>query len=143
MCGRVIVRRASTVFRTTSGSRRCRAARGFTLIELLVVMAIIATLTALVAPGYLKQGDRAKETVMRHNLTTLREALDDYRADHGRDPDSLQALVDGRYLRDVPLDPLTGKRTTWVIRQGDGGSVRDVRSGAKGRAVDGSAYDAW
>ncbi|MFC5430819.1 type II secretion system protein [Paraburkholderia denitrificans] len=125
--------------RTTSG----RHTRGFTLIELLVVMAIIAALTALVAPGYLKQGDRAKETVLRHNLNTLRESIDDYRADHGRDPDSLQALVDARYLRDVPIDPLTGRRTTWVLVPGETGGVYDVRSGAKGRALNGGEYAAW
>jgi general secretion pathway protein G len=127
--------------RMTNG-RRGRQ-RGFTLIELLVVMAIIATLTALVAPGYLKQGDRAKETVLRHNLNTLRAAIDDYRADRGSDPDTLQSLVEGRYLRDVPLDPLTGKRTTWVLQAGEAAGVHDVRSGAKGRALDGSAYETW
>ncbi len=126
----------------TTRGRRGRQ-RGFTLIELLVVMAIIAALTALVAPGYLKQGDRAKETVLRHNLNTLRGAIDDYRADHGGDPDTLESLVDGRYLRDVPLDPLTGKRTTWVLQAGETAGVHDVRSGAKGRALDGSAYENW
>ncbi|ARL38880.1 type II secretion system protein [Burkholderia pseudomallei] len=132
------------VSRTTSGKFVCRRAmHGFTLVELLVVMAIIASLTALVAPSYLKQSDRAKETVLRHNLNTLRESIDDYRADHGQDPDALQALVDGRYLRDIPLDPLTGKRSTWISLAGEAGGVRDVKSGAKGRALDGSAYETW
>jgi len=128
--------------RTTSG-RRARRAAGFTLIELLVVMAIIAALTAFVAPGYLKQSDRAKETVLRHNLNTLRQTIDDYRADHGRDPDTLEALVEKRYLREIPLDPITGKRGSWQPQAGDMGGIADVRSGAKGRALDGSAYGTW
>ncbi|KWN75477.1 type II secretion system protein [Burkholderia stagnalis] len=128
--------------RTTSG-RRARRAAGFTLIELLVVMAIIAALTAFVAPGYLKQSDRAKETVLRHNLNTLRQSIDDYRADDGRDPDTLDALVEKRYLREMPLDPLTGKRGSWQPQAGETGGIADVKSGAKGRALDGSAYAAW
>ncbi len=90
---------------------RCTASgeRGFTLIELLVVMAIIATLMTLVTPQYFRQHAKAQETVLRHNLSTIRQALDQYREDHGENPDSLQALVDRRYLREIPLDPLTGK----------------------------------
>lgn len=128
--------------RTTSGDRARRAA-GFTLVELLVVMAIIAALTAFVAPGYLKQGDRAKETVLRHNLNTLRQSIDDYRADQGRNPASLEALVEHRYLREVPVDPVTGRRNSWRLLAGDAGGVADVRSGAKGRALDGSGYETW
>lgn len=116
---------------------------GFTLIELLVVMAIIATLTAFVAPGYLKQSDRARETVLHHNLNTLRDSIDDFKADHGRYPDSLQKLVDDRYLREVPLDPITKKRDSWVTASGDDGGVADVSSGAAGRAIDGSRYETW
>ncbi len=128
--------------RTTNGKRQ-RYSSGFTLIELLVVMAIIATLTAFVAPGYLKQSDRAKETVLRHNLNTLRQSIDDYRADRGSDPDSLETLVNSRYLRTVPLDPITGKNDTWVLDAGEGNGVYDVKSGAKGHSLDGSAYETW
>jgi len=89
----------------TSGDGMRR--RGFTLIELLVVLAIIATLLSLAMPQYFRQQDKARETVLRHNLVTLRKALDDYRDDRGKSPESLDELVQRRYLRELPLDPLT------------------------------------
>ncbi|GAB1847315.1 hypothetical protein MyNCGM683_21620 [Achromobacter xylosoxidans] len=127
-------------YRTTNG-RRGRRQKGFTLIELLVVMAIIATLTAFVAPGYLKQSDRAKETVLRHNLVAMRDAIEGYRADRGKDPESIEVLVQDRYLREVPLDPITGKRDSWILVPGDAGGVGDVASGATGRGLDGRSYE--
>ena len=117
--------------------------RGFTLIELLVVMAIIATLMTLVTPQYFRQHTKAQETVLRHNLSSIRQALDQYREDHGANPDSLQALVDRRYLREVPTDPLTGRRDTWHLQPSDEQGLGDVRSGAPGNANDGSAYADW
>jgi general secretion pathway protein G len=116
---------------------------GFTLIELLVVMAIIATLTAFVAPGYLKQNDRAKETVLRHNLHVMREAISDYRSDRGRNPETLDNLVQGRYLRVMPVDPLTGKSESWIFDAGGDDGFAEVKSGAKGKALDGSSYATW
>ena len=80
--------------------------RGFTLIELLVVMAIIATLMTLVTPQYFRQHTKAQETVLRHNLSSIRQALDQYREDNGANPESLQALVDRGDLRKIPMDPL-------------------------------------
>lgn len=117
--------------------------RGFTLIELLVVMAIIATLMTLVTPQYFRQHAKAQETVLRHNLATIRTALDQYREDHGSSPASLQDLVGKRYLREIPLDPLTGKRDSWLMQSGDEDGLGDVRSGAAGSANDGSAYADW
>ncbi|KVK98983.1 type II secretion system protein [Burkholderia ubonensis] len=128
-------------FHTTSG--RTKRARGFTLIELLVVMAIIATLMSLVAPGYFKQIERGKETVLRHNLQTTRTAIDDYRADHGVDPTSLQALVDAKYLRSMPRDPMTGRTDTWVETRGDQSGITDIHSSATGTAIDGTSYAKW
>lgn len=128
------------VFRTTSGDARTR---GFTLIELLVVVSIVGVLSALVAPSYLKQNARARETVLRHNLHTLREALDDYRSDNGRNPDSLDDLVASKYLRALPLDPLTGRNDSWKAERGDEPGIHDVRSGARGDAENGSSYANW
>lgn len=125
---------------TTNGKH---AQQGFTLIELLVVMAIIATLTAFVAPGYIKQSDRAKETVLRHNLGAIRDALDAYRADRGTDPDSLESLVQSRYLREIPMDPIIGKRDAWTLVSGREGGIGDVTSAAPGRGLDGQAYETW
>jgi general secretion pathway protein G len=116
---------------------------GFTLIELLVVMAIIGSLMAIVAPNYLKQDDRAKETVLRHNLKTMRQALDDYRSDHDENPDSLSTLISAKYLRELPVDPIVGKNDLWVIEEGEASGVVDVRSAAKGVASDGSDYASW
>lgn len=119
------------------------AARGFTLIELLVVMSIIGALMALIGPNYFKQQDRARETVLRHNLAALRQAIDDYRADHGANPAALQELVAGRYLRELPLDPIAGRRDGWQAKQAEEGGVGDVASGAPGTGLDGSRYGSW
>ena len=84
---------------------------GFTLIELLVVLAIVATLLSLVAPHYLGSVDRAKEVVLKENLATLRSTIDKYYADTGRYPETLQELVQQRYLRAVPEDPVAQSAT--------------------------------
>ena len=89
--------------------------RAFTLIELLVVLAIIATLLSLVAPRYFKSIDRSKEVVLKENLFTLRDALDKYYDDKGRYPNVLEELVAGRYLRQVPIDPITESSTSWIV----------------------------
>ena len=121
-------------------------ARGFTLIELLVVMAILATLLSLAAPRYFESLDRAKEAALRTDLRLLREAIDKHRADTGRLPESLQQLAQTRYLRAVPVDPITDRADTWVpvaapIDSTPG--VYDVHSGAPGVARDGSSYASW
>ncbi len=120
--------------------------RGFTLIELLVVMAILATLLSIAAPRYFESLDRANEAVLRTDLRVLREAIDKHRADRGRLPTSLEQLVELRYLRSVPIDPVTGSAVTWILVSSPDGltpGVFDVRSGAPGRARDGSSYLAW
>lgn len=131
------------VFRHAMRARTlCRA---FTLIELLVVMAIIATLLTLVVPNYFGQSDKARDTVLRENLTMLRDSIDRFRADQGRYPQSMDELVERKYLREVPMDPVTRSRTTWrVVAPPDGKpGVYDVHSGAKGKGKDGTDYSGW
>ena len=122
-----------------------RRAAGFTLIELLVVMAAIGWLLAIVAPRYVDHVDRAREAVLKQNLAGLRDAIDRFHADRDRYPTDLHELVQERYLREVPLDPLTDRRDTWTLRapSGQPGVVFDVRSGAPGQARDGSRYGQW
>lgn len=119
---------------------------GFTLIELLVVLAIVSTLLLLVAPRYFQRVDVTQEAVLRDNLRTVRLVLDHYQADHGRFPESLQELVDQRYLRSLPIDPLTGSADTWTLQpppEGLEGKVYDLRSGSPGTARDGTPYATW
>lgn len=120
--------------------------RGFTLIELLVVMSIMAALLAIAAPRYFGSLERAKETTLKVNLRLIRESLDKYRADTGRFPDSLNRLVEARYLRSVPVDPITDRSDSWIIQphpDGQTPGVYDIRSAAGGRGQDGSAYASW
>ncbi len=119
---------------------------GFTLIELLVVMAILAALLSIAAPRYIESVERAKEAALQTNLRLIREAIDKHRADTGRYPDTLQKLVDLRYLRTLPIDPVTDTSATWVAVQHPDGVTRgvfDVRSGAEGAGRDGVAYAKW
>jgi general secretion pathway protein G len=123
-----------------------RKRQGFTLIELLVVMAILATLLSIVAPRYFESVERAKETALRTDLRLLREAIDKHRADTGRLPETLQRLAEARYLRSVPVDPLTDSTSTWVLAPHPDGvtpGVFDVHSGAEGTGRDGTAYSTW
>ena len=124
-----------------------RRARAFTLIELLVVMAIIATLLAITAPRYFGSVERSKETVLRQSLVTMREAIDKYYGDTGRYPDGIEDLVAKRYLRAVPLDPITDSAASWIpIAPPEGqakGAMFDVKSGAPGNGRDGTPYKDW
>lgn len=138
--------------------RRSPLCRGFTIIELLVVLAAIGLLLGIVAPRYVEHVDRARETVLRQNLAGLRSAIDQFRGDRDRWPVDLQELVRERYLRQLPLDPITNRSDTWVqlaprsaakgavlVTEPAAGAagVGDVRSGAPGVSRDGSAYATW
>lgn len=118
---------------------------GFTLIELLVVMAIIATLLSIVVPRYFNSLDRSKEVVLRQDLSIMRDAIDKFYSDTGKYPSELIELVEKRYLRAIPVDPLTESAATWVAvpPPRDGGGVYDVRSGSLEQAKDGTFYEAW
>ena len=123
-----------------------RRARGFTLIELLVVFAIIATLLTLALPRYFSSVDKSKEAVLKENLNQMREAVSRYYADKGKYPESLDSLVADKYLRRVPLDPITDSAATWqIVRSEDPQKtgVYDVRSGAPGKSLDGSEFALW
>lgn len=123
-----------------------RPAKGFTLIELLVVMAIVATLLSLVAPRYFSSLDKAKETVLRQDLSIMRQAIDQFYSDTGKYPIDLMELVDKRYLRAIPIDPLTESNQTWIEVPSPNtteAGVYDVHSGYNGRAADGSFYEEW
>lgn len=120
--------------------------RGFTLIELLVVMTIIALLLTIAVPRYFGSIDRTKESVLHENLATLRESIDKYYSDTGKYPGSLDDLVKLKYLRKVPVDPVTDSAATWTIVPPDDtqkGGVFDVKSGAYGKARDGTTYGDW
>ena len=131
----------------------CVAGRnlGFTLIELMIVMAIILTLLGMAVPFYQKSIVRAKETVLRNNLTAVRHAIDEYSYDKQKAPQTLQDLVSENYLRAVPKDPITGSSDTWrEIREDSGQAVSssepglfDIRSGASGRSLEGTLYSEW
>jgi len=120
--------------------------RGFTLIELLVVMAIIATLLSMAVPRYYDSVKRAEEATLKQNLALMRDAIDKHYADRGRYPSTLDELVGKRYLRAIPLDPVTGASDTWVAvapPAAEAGKVYDVKSGSTANARDGTAFNSW
>lgn len=138
---------------------RLRGQRGFTLLELIVVVAMIGILASMVMPSLRPAPQKAKEAVLRTNLLAIRKSLDQFYADKGHYPSSLEDLVDEKYLRRVPLDPFTKSRDTWELiyeetedeltpaetdLPEDGApGVFDVRSGADGTAADGTPYNEW
>jgi type II secretion system protein G len=120
--------------------------RGFTLIELLVVMSIIGVLLAIAVPRYFKTLERSRETVLRQDLSVLREAIDKHLGDYGQYPDSLGALVERKYIRAVPVDPFTKSADGWQMvasEDADNPGIRDVHSGADGNATDGTPFKEW
>jgi general secretion pathway protein G len=121
--------------------------KGFTLIELLVVMSVIATLLTIAVPRYFQHLDRAREASLRESLAVMRDAVDKFRADTGRYPETLEELVTKRYLRKVPSDPITESTETWVIvpppDEPGQRKVWDIHSGAEGQGQNGSEYSTW
>ena len=134
-------------------ARRIRIGKrvfGFTLVELMIVMAIISILLAMAVPMYQKSIVRSKETVLRQNLFTLRVQIDEYTYDKGKAPQSLQDLVSEGYLRQIPMDPITGQADWTTIMEDAVSSVNqtepgifDVRSKSDKTSLEGTRYSDW
>jgi len=123
-----------------------RNSSGFTLLELVMVMTIIVVLAAVSVVAYQKIQIKARETILKEDLRTMRKMIDQYAADKEKLPQALEDLVSANYMRDVPPDPITGEKD-WVVDMGedtvsrDGGTgVVDVHSAAGGEGTDGIAY---
>jgi general secretion pathway protein G len=130
--------------------RSGRRTFGFTLIELMIVMAITSILLAMAVPMYQKSVIRAKESVLRQNLFTLRTVIDEFTYDKAKAPQSLQDLVGEGYLRQIPVDPMTGQPDWQVVMEDAVSSVNqtepgifDVRSKSDKKSLEGTAYNEW
>ncbi len=138
--------------RTTRSRRQLRCSRaGFTLIELMIVILIMMILMSIAAPVFTSTVIRAREAVLRQDLFTMREQIDNYTLDKQKAPQSLQDLVSAGYLKQLPLDPFTNSRETWVpaqeevlesIDQSEPG-ISDVHSGSNLVGSDGTPYSSW
>jgi general secretion pathway protein G len=120
--------------------------KGFTLIELLIVITIIGILLTVAQPTYKTSVRRAKETVLKENLFAMRSAIDQFYADNGSYPASLEDLVQKGYLRSIPRDPITNSNTTWVIvppPNPEETGVYDVKSGSNEISLSGTPYSDW
>ena len=122
-------------------------ARGFTLLEMMVVMTIIVTIVSIAVPFYSSAIVRARESVLRSNLLTIRSVIDQYTYDKEAPPQSLEDLVEEGYLREVPIDPITNSRDSWelIVETGPSGEsgLFDVRSGSDETSLAGTPYSEW
>jgi general secretion pathway protein G len=119
---------------------------GFTLIEMMVVMVVIGLLLTIAVPRYLRSLERSKEAVLKQDLSALRESIDKFYGDTGKFPESLAMLVEKRYLRSVPVDPIAKSADKWVVILDDepeDTGVKDVHSGAEGAGQSGVPYALW
>lgn len=121
-----------------------RQESGFTLLELMIVVSIIGILATFAVPSYRQSVVKAREAVLQQDLATMRDVLDQYRADRGKYPPSLKEIVTAGYLRAVPVDPITRSASTWqeILDETDGG-IFDVHSGADLVASNGTPYNQW
>jgi general secretion pathway protein G len=134
-----------------NGKSRLRRAAGFTFVELMVVITIIVIIISMAIPIYSKTILRSKESVLKNNLFTLRTVIDNYTYDKQKAPQSLQDLVSDGYLRDVPVDPMTGSNQSWKTIMEDASQsvdqtqpgIFDVKSGSDKTSLDGTPYSDW
>lgn len=132
---------------------KIRWSRGFTLIELMIVISLLLILITVAVPIYKQSILRAKESVLRQDLFTLRQVIDQYTLDKQKAPQSLDDLVSAGYMKQLPMDPFTGKNDTWAVvqeedtiadpSQTEAGGISDVHSGSGLISSDGTAYSSW
>lgn len=125
-------------------------ARGFTLLELTITISLMLILAAIAVPVYQSLILRAKETVLHDTLFKLRDSIDKYTNHKEAAPSTLQDLVTAKYIREVPIDPITGRNDTWTVKLEEEASsrdgkigIRDVFSGAEGTSTEGTPYTEW
>jgi general secretion pathway protein G len=132
-------------------SARIARLRGFTLIEAIIVVAIIAILVAIAAPVYKSHVLRTREVVLKEDLFTMRQAIDQYTQDKNKAPQGLEDLVSTGYLKAIPQDPITHSSETWQLVQEDINEtleqtqtgITDVHSGSNDTSSEGTAYSTW
>jgi general secretion pathway protein G len=143
--------RAPLVLRSALKARKKRlATHGFTLLELMIVISVIMILMAVAVPVYNQSIVQARESVLRSNLSTLRDVIQQYTLDKQKAPQGLDDLVQAGYLRQVPIDPMT-RQPNWEVVQEDllqavdqqEPGITDVHSASNGTASDGTAYSTW
>ena len=125
--------------------------RGFTLIELMIVISLILILVSISVPAYNQSILRAKESVLLQNLFTLRSLISQYTLDKQKAPQSLEDLVQAQYIKQIPIDPFTGKNDSWTVDQEDYSlsvdqqetGITDVHSGSSLISTSGTAYSSW
>lgn len=131
--------------------RRRRLQSGFTLIELMIVMAIIGILATLAIPSFVTAVKHARESVLREDLHVMRAAIDSYTMDKQKAPQSLDDLVQSGYLKQIPEDPMTHSKDTWVTGQSESmysidqtePGIDDVHSGSDEQGANGQPYNTW
>jgi general secretion pathway protein G len=134
-------------------TRRFRSGsdQGFTLLELMIVMVVISLLAAIAIPAYTSNIRNAREAVLKEDLHVMRQAIDSYTVDKQKAPQSLDDLVQGGYLKTIPIDPFTHRSDTWMPAQDDTlqtldqteSGINDVHSGSQLTGADGTSYSTW